>query len=312
MTAPHPSALHRSALAFTPGSSPIHRASEPAAIALLASLAVIAFLYSSPLVLLGAGVAAAAAGALAGAGRAVAVTLRWGAVLAALMIAVNALVTSRGETVLVRGWELPVIGPMDVTLESIAAGGVIGLRVVVVLLAFAVYSACVDPDGVLRLLRPLARRSALTAALVTRLVPLAAADGARLGEAAALRGPGAAPAGRAALARRLLAGSLDRAVDMAATLELRGYGLGMGGRRAPLRRSRHDGAMLGAAVGLLAVGIGGRIAGAGGFETYPVISLDADPLTVGVALAVPAIALLPFGLARLGRLPRPPREARGG
>ena len=73
-----------------------------------------------------------------------------------LMVAVNGLVYHRGDTVLVRGWELPVLGRTDVTLESLAAGGAIGLRVVVVVLAFAVYSACVDPDRVLRALRPLA------------------------------------------------------------------------------------------------------------------------------------------------------------
>ena len=82
----------------------------------------------------------------------------------------------------------------------------LALRILVVLMAFSVHSACVDPDRVLRLLRPLARRSALTATLIARLVPLAAADHARLGEAAALRGPAAAPVGRAALARRLVAG----------------------------------------------------------------------------------------------------------
>ena len=126
---------------------------------------------------------------------------------------------------LVRGWELPVLGNTDVTLESLAAGAAIGLRVVVVVIAFAVYSACVDPDRVLRALRPLARRSALTAALVNRLVPVTVADLGRLREAAALRGPGAAPVGRAAMARRLVAGSLDRTVDVAATLELRGHSL---------------------------------------------------------------------------------------
>jgi len=62
----------------------------------------------------------------------------------------------------------------------------------------------------LRLLRPVARHSALTATLITRLVPLATADHARLRDAQALRGPGAAPVGRAALTRRLVAGSLDR------------------------------------------------------------------------------------------------------
>ena len=43
-----------------------------------------------------------------------------------------------------------MLGNTDVTLESLAAGAAIGLRVVAVVLAFAVYSACVDPDRVLR------------------------------------------------------------------------------------------------------------------------------------------------------------------
>ena len=106
----------------------------------------------------------------------------------------------------------------------------LALRIVVALVVFAVWSACVDPDRVLRAIRPLAARSALTATLISRLVPLAAADGARMAEAGRLRGPAAAPLGRAALARRLIAGSLDRSVDIAATLELRGYGLGIRSR----------------------------------------------------------------------------------
>jgi len=94
------------------------------------------------------------------------------------------------------------------------------------MVAFAVYSACVDPDRVLRALRPVAGRSALTATLISRLVPV----GRRRRDPpsampAASAAPAAAPLGRAALIRRLLAGSLDRAVDVAATLELRGYSL---------------------------------------------------------------------------------------
>ena len=94
------------------------------------------------------------------------------------------------------------------------------------------------PTGCCALLRPLARRSALTATLITRLVPLAAADHARLREAAALRGPAAAAVGRAAIARRLVAGSLDRAVDVAATLELRGYARGAPRPRPPRAPAR--------------------------------------------------------------------------
>ena len=142
---------------------------------------------------------------------------------------------------LARLGDWPILGQVDITLEAIVAGVSIGLRAAVTMVAFGVYSACVDPDRVLRALRPVAARSALTATLVSRLVPVTAADAGRLRDAAQLRGPGAAAVGKGPLARRLLAGSLDRAVDVAATLELRGYSLGVPRGRAaaraePLRR----------------------------------------------------------------------------
>ena len=47
-------------------------------------------------------------------------TLRWGVTLAALIMAVNALVTDRGVTVLARLGSAPVLGDVNVTLESLA------------------------------------------------------------------------------------------------------------------------------------------------------------------------------------------------
>jgi energy-coupling factor transport system permease protein len=287
----------RPALAYRPGRSPLHRASPGAAIAYLGALAAVGFIYSSPLVLVAAGLATVLAGLAAGAGRAVRASLRLALPLLLFMVVVNALVSHRGETVLVRGWEMPVLGTTDVTLESLAAGGAIGLRVVAVVLVFAVYSACVDPDRVLRVLRPIARRSAMTAGLVTRMVPLAAADGARLREAAALRGPGAEPVGRAAMARRLVEGSLDRAVDVAATLELRGHSLGV--RLARRReRSLDDAPLYATGAALLLVAAVARIAGAGAFETYPRIEIAAEAITIGLSVTVIVIAAVPFGLWR--------------
>ena len=144
----------RSPFGYTPGRSPLHLASPGVAVAFLGSFALIAFAFSSPAVLLADGIAIALCGLAAGARRAVSAALRLALPLMVLMIVVNGLVSHRGETVLLRGWELPVIGSTDVTLESLAAGGEIGMRVVVVILAFAVYSACVNPDRVLRALRP--------------------------------------------------------------------------------------------------------------------------------------------------------------
>jgi energy-coupling factor transport system permease protein len=285
----------RSVLAYTPGRSPLHRASPGAAIAYLGALAVVGFIYSSPLVLIAAIVATALAGFAAGAGRAVVASLKLGVTLLIFMIVVNALVTHRGDTILIRGWDAPVIGNTDVTLESLAAGATIGLRVVAIVLAFAVYSACVDPDSVLRLLRPIARRSAMTAGLVTRMVPLAVADGARMREAVALRGPGAEPVGRPAMARRLVEGSLDRAVDVAATLELRGHSLGI----RPVRRRERSRDNLplylsGAAILFAAVAAG--VAGAGAFDTYPRISMNAGGFTLALCLALIALAMAPFAV----------------
>jgi energy-coupling factor transport system permease protein len=297
----------RPALAYAPGRSPLHRASPGAAVAFLGSLTVVAFVFASPLILLSVGIAAAIAGVAAGARRAVLASLWLALPLLVLMTAINVLVSHRGETVLLRGWQLPVIGSTDVTLESLAAGGAIGLLVLVVILPFAVYSACVDPDRVLRALRPLARHSALTATLVSRLVPLAAADLSRLREASALRGPGAEPVGAAPLTRRLVEGSLDRAIDVAATLELRGHSLP--GRTPPRRERSPDTAPLLVATALiLASALAAWLAGAGGFQTYPEIELATDSATLALCAALPTLAALPFALRRIERAR--PRQAR--
>jgi energy-coupling factor transport system permease protein len=289
----------RSPFAYTPRRRPLQAASPGAAVAYLGALVAVAFLYSSPLVLIAAGVAVTFAGLLAGARTAVRAALRMGFTLALLIVAVNALVVNRGETVLARLGDWPLLGQVDVTAEAIAAGVGIGLRAAVAMVAFAVYSACVDPDRVLRALRPFAGRSALTATLVSRLVPVAAADAGRLRDAARLRGPGAAEAGRSPLARRLLAGSLDRAVDVAATLELRGYSLDAPPARRRRAASRYDRRFYAVGAAVLAAAIAGKLLGADGFHAYPTVQLGLG----AASLALSALLVL-SGLAPLRRRPK--------
>ena len=284
----------RSALAYAPGPGPLRNAGALPASAYLGSLALVAFIYSNPIVLAAAGAAVAIAGLASGARPARMVALRWSLTLGLLIVVVNAIVSQRGDPILVRGWDLPLLGQIDVSAEALVEGAVLALRIGVVFAAFAVHSACVDPDRMLRLLRPLARHSALTATLLTRMVPLAAADLGRLRDAQALRGPAAAPVGRAALARRLVAGSLDRAVDVAATLELRGYGHGVPRRATRARASRHSWRFAVAGVAIAALAVASRIAGVGSFEAYPEITLDADAATLALAAALPLLAALPF------------------
>jgi energy-coupling factor transport system permease protein len=284
----------RSPFAYIPRPRPLQSTSPAAAVAYLGSLIVVAFLYSNPIVLLAVGLAVVIAGRLAGAHAAVRAALWMGLTLAALIVVVNALVVSRGETVLARLGEWPLFGQVDVTLEAIVAGFVLGLRAAAVMVAFAVYSACVDPDRVLRALRPLAGRSALTATLVSRLVPVAAADAARLRDAGRLRGPGAAPVGRAPLARRLLAGSLDRAVDVAATLELRGYSLDAPRAKNHRSRSRYDRRFYAVGALVLAVAIAGKALGADSFSEYPTTEIGTSASTLAVAAAIALSGFAPL------------------
>jgi energy-coupling factor transport system permease protein len=312
----------RSPFAYTPRPGPLQSASPGAAVAYLGALVTVAFLYSNPLVLAAAGIATVLAGAFAGAADAVRAALRMGLTLALLIIVVNGLVVDRGETVLLRLGEWPLLGRVDVTAEALAAGAVIGLRAAVTMVAFAVYSACVDPDRVLRALRPLAGRSALTATLISRLVPVAAADASRLRDAGRLRGPAAAPLGRAALARRLLTGSLDRAVDVAATLELRGYSLkpdaaglkqsrrwfvpGFWSSQRPKpwhQRSRFDRRFYATGAIVLAAAIIGKLVGADGFGEYPTVEVGLAPATLALS-----VLLLIAGFAPLRRKPRSARR----
>lgn len=306
-----------SALAYRPRPRPLQLASPGAAAVYLGAFLLLAFCFSNPVILAGGCLAAVLAGVLAGVGRAAAFGLRLGLAMGCLLVLVNALVAARGQTVLARLGEWPLLGRVDVTAESLAAGSSIGLRAVAVTVVAAVYSAAVDPDRVMRALRPIAGRSALTASLVSRMVPLAAADAARLAEAARLRGPGAAPAGRALLARRLVAGSLDRAVDVAATLELRGYGLprpggpgdgGDGGRSAsgdPRSRSRHDLRFYLAGSALTAAVLVAVLTGAPRFEAYPEVVMPTGAAQLGLVGAAMLAATAPATAPGLLRRPRP-------
>jgi energy-coupling factor transport system permease protein len=206
---------------------------------------------------------------------------------------------------------VPVLGPLEVTLEALAWGGVAGLRVFALILAFALYSAAVDPDQVLRLFRRLSFRSALTASLATRLVPTLAHDGERIALAYSLRAARPprdrgrfADARRAAtLARALAAGALERAVDLAAALEVRGYA-GATPSRARSHRpwSREDLLFAFAALAVAALAAGGLATGLLGYEAYPRVRAELAIGDVLLALAIPLAFLAPFSAARrLGR-----------
>jgi energy-coupling factor transport system permease protein len=98
--------------------------------------------------------------------------------------------------------------------------------------------------------------------------------------------------------RAATAGLLDRALDVAAALEVRGYG---GAHRPPrVRRpySRHDLAFGAAAVAILGLSIAGRAAGLEPFHAYPTLRAPLRAPEWGLAAALLACALLPFAERR--------------
>jgi energy-coupling factor transport system permease protein len=279
--------------------SALHAARASVGAGFCCAFALVGALYRHPLILAGALGGIVIAGSAAGVGREVWRSLRLALPFALLVALVNALVYQEGDTVLLRG-DTFLGRRWDVTLEATVEGLMNGMRIVVLVTALGgLMSAAVDPDELLKALRRLSYRSALTASLATRLVPVLARDAGRMGDAARCRPH---PPGRLAVVRAALAGALDRAMEVAAALEVRGYALA--GRPARGRRpvSRHD-LRIGAAALLIATAaIAGAIAGVGHVEAYPTLDLAFGPGELALA----------SGLVLLGGAPLLGRTARLG
>jgi energy-coupling factor transport system permease protein len=139
---------------------------------------------------------------------------------AALVVIVTPFVEQIGSHPIWTGPTIPVLGTLDVTREELAGGLFQGMRLAAVGLAFAVYALRVDHD---RLLSSAgwARRSTVAVALATRILPLLERDARDL--RIALRGRHA-DLGAVQLLSPLLAGSLERGLNVAEAMEARGYG----------------------------------------------------------------------------------------
>lgn len=280
--------------------SPLHAARAAVGAAWCAAMGVAALASQHPLVLVALAAVLALAAAGAGVGREIGRAMLWMLPWAAVIALVNLLVVRDGLTVIARLGQLPPFGQVDLTLEALVYGCVFGLRLLVVAAAFSLFTAAVDPDDLLRILRRASLRSALAAALATRLVPVLAADARRIDEARRCRadGGGEGAGARVAVLRAVATGALDRALDVAATLEVRGYGTAARGPRRVARSgrpwSRHDFAFLASALVLAGAMAAARLGGVGAFDPYPLLARG-DVAGAGALAALLAVAaLLPF------------------
>jgi energy-coupling factor transport system permease protein len=290
--------------------SPLHATRASVGAAWTIALIVAALACESPFVLAGLVGALVGAGVGAGVGGQVVRSLRMAAIVALPIVVVNVLVSRDGLTVFSRLGELGPFGDGNLTLEALVYGAVIALKVALLMLATTLGSLTVDPDELLRGVRRLSFRSALTASLATRMIPVLAGDARRLAEAQRTRSPGAGPAGslsrapgagslarartQVTLVSAILSSSLDRALDVAATLELRGFAEARRAQRRVIPWSRHDLAFMISAGFVGALAVGARLAGIASFNAYPEITAGSAMETLALAVVLVVAILAPF------------------
>jgi len=228
-----------------------------------------------------------------------------------LVVAINAIVSNEGSHVLwAAGFRLPLVGEPRVTLEALAYGAAMGVRLSTVISAFTLLNLCVHPDDMMRaaIKARLPYRSVLVTSLSTRFIPVLLSDANTIMDVQRSRGVDFS-SGRlssrvrnyGALVLPLLSNSLDRAVQVAEAMESRGYGAR--GERTFYKDRRiglHDGLAALTPVAALCLVVLVRLDGIDEFAYYPTLSA----LNVGVSLAASAgllmvLLLAPAAIARL-------------
>jgi energy-coupling factor transport system permease protein len=292
-------------------SSPLHATRAGVGAIWAAALTAAALILYNPLPLGALALAVLGAGVGAGVGRQLARTLRTAVIVGLPIVAINVLASREGLTVFARLGDLGPFGQGNLTVEAVVYGAVIALKVTLLMLITTLASLAVDPDELLRGFRRLSFRSALTATLATRMIPVLGADARRLAEAQRTRpeDPARGVRGRVALLSAIVGGSLERAMEVAATLELRGFAVAAEGqhrswrsrsRRSPsgirVKRpwSRHDLAFTCSSLAVIALALAGRLSGAASFEAYPLLKMPIDAGTWVLCAALLAAVLLPF------------------
>jgi energy-coupling factor transport system permease protein len=277
-------------------SSPLHATRAVVGAGWALALTAVTLALFHPVALLALLLAVLAAAGAAHVGRLLVRSLRTALIVAVPIVAINVLVSRAGLTVFARLGDLGPFGQGDLTVEATVYGAVIALKVTLLILITTLAGLAVDPDEMLSVLRRLSFRAALTASLATRMIPVLAADARRLAEAQRTRPRGAprGARGRLALLGAVIGGSLDRAMDVAATLEVRGFATARRAPRTRRRWSRHDLAFAASAAAIPAIALLGRLAGADSFTAYPLIHMPVTAGTLVLCVALILAVLLPF------------------
>lgn len=291
-------------MSYRPRSSPLH-ATRPAVSALwCCALGTAALLLQHPVAIAVLGALVIASARFAGVQRPVLRLVAFALPFALLWALLNPFLVRDGLTVFARLGEVPVLGHLDLTVEALLYGTRQSLRLLVSLAAFGLLTAAVDPDGLLRLFRRLSFRAALSASVAARLLPVLAADSRRMADSVRCRAdaPTASSGARLAVLRAVLGGAMERSLQVAAALEVRGYG---SARRPVAARppwSRHDLAFAASTIAVVALTAASVSIPVAGFDPYDLDAAGSLAAALALAATLAAVVLLPFadrrGIAR--------------
>jgi energy-coupling factor transport system permease protein len=215
-----------------------------------------------------------------------------------ILFAINPFVSVQGLTVVWQGPHIPILDT-QITTEELAFGAGAGMRVAASALAVATFVRLVDADLLLRAVSRVAPRSAMIAALSTRMLPALERDAAGIVTAARTRGARlSTPRAAAGLLGPLLATSLERSLSVAEAMEARGYGSPARSRAPGRRATRREwsvGVIGAAAVALVAAGLAG---GATAYRYYDTLGDPLHPAAIAGSAALVALAATGAALVR--------------
>lgn len=228
------------------------------------------------------------------------------------IILINALVSHQGNHVLAAApFTLPVIGRPVVTMEAIAFGCVMALKLLGIISAFIFINLTVHPDDIMLVLLKLRfpYKSVLVTSMSTRFIPCLVEDVQRITDAYHTRGVLLDTGNwvkrlkkRTGIIVPLLSNSLDRAVQVAEAMEARAFGTGK--KRVfykDVKMSPIDFVTLTAAVVPLTTGCILRVMKYGSYQFYPNLEKIAPHLFEWVLvfmLLLILIAIIPLSFLK--------------
>jgi energy-coupling factor transport system permease protein len=233
--------------------------------------------------------------------------------LGVFIVVINTLVVSQGIHVLLEApFEIPALGPLNITLEAIFYGFMMALRLLAIISAFTILNFTVHPDDMMLAMMKLKLpyKSVLATSLSTRFVPTLIDDIERLTDVQRTRGLELDKGRLLQRVRRramvlvpLLSNSLDRTVQVAEAMESRAFGQGTGRTfYKEIRFSRFDIITLIFVILPFVCTIAMRSSGYGDYQYYPSLEAISFSGLEGFYLAI--LLLLMMALVPMAFLKR--------